>query len=165
VRAPAKKLKNHKNQNTKNSETHVFSLWPLKLKDFYVILSGSRTNKQPNNRIMNSTLTKQVAAGRIQMWWRECGGRKCGCGREAMGGDWPVGWEHLADLCVNCTPVVDPDTGDLEYTAMRPDSVPISERDSDPYMVGDWVAQRFRLRGEPRSDSDLAYSSDGSCDS
>jgi len=116
-----------------------------------------------------------------------------------MGGDWPVGWGHLADLCVNCTPVVDPDTGDLEYPMMPPDSVPISERDSDPYthawtrlqdvpnvlppipykevvwrrmpiihppspppwerhsdsyMVGDWVAQRFRLRGEPRSDSD-----------
>ena len=123
-----------------------------------------------------------------------------------MGGDWPVGWEHLADLCVNCTPVVDPDTADLEYPTMPPDSVPISERDSDPYthawtrlqdvpnvlppipykevvwrrmpivepplsrerdsdsyMVGDWVAQRFRRRGEPRSDSDLSYSSDGSC--
>ena len=114
-----------------------------------------------------------------------------------MGGDWPVGWEHLAHLCEDCAPVVDPDTGDLEYPVMPPDSVPISERDSDPYthawtrlqdvpnvlppipykevvwrrmpivqppasserdsdsyMVGDWVAQRFRPRGERRSDSD-----------
>ena len=39
-----------------------------------------------------------------------------------MGGDWPIGWEHLADLCEDCTPVLDPDTGDLEYPTMPPDS-------------------------------------------
>ena len=79
---------------------------------------------------MNSTLTKQVAAERIQMWWRERG-------------SWHVWvrvrddgvWEHLAGSCANGAPVVDPDVPVVEHTTMRPDSVPISERDSDPYIM------------------------------
>ena len=97
-----------------------------KIESFPVVLSASRTNKQT----MNLTLTKEVAAERIQMWWREHGGWHVWV-RERAGGL----WEHLAGPYTSCAPVADPGEAVVGHATMRPDSVPISERDSDPYIM------------------------------
>ena len=89
---------------------------------------------------MNSTLTKQDAAARIQIWWRERNGRHLWV-REREGGL----WEHLTGLGADCET-------DLEYPTMRPDSVPISERDSDLYLTDPYIIQPTPLLLPPIPD-------------
>ena len=83
----------------------------IKLNNFHVV---SRTH-----RIMHSTLTKQSAAQRIQRHWRAMQVRVLAL-RLVHGGEDVPGREWLAG-----------------HPPMRPNSVPISERDSDPEL-DDW---------------------------
>ena len=44
------------------------------------------------------------AARAIQNAWRLRLYGGCSCGRAAMGGSWPFGWEYLGSLCPDCVP-------------------------------------------------------------
>ena len=84
------------------------------------------------------------AAETIQDAWRRYRSRRytrmCGCGRPAMGGPWPAGWESLGDLCPSCLPDLGED----------------SSEDEDP-LWGE--AHWHRYRGGHRSDDEPSHCS------